>query len=168
MMGAMLQVRPVPPSDDKRWKIVDATMRRHGYTPNALIEALHTAQETFGFLDDPTLRYVAGSLEVPLSKAFGVATFYHYFRLKPAGLHSCVICLGTACYMKGAPSLLHAVTEAACIEPGETTPDGRLSLLVARCLGACSLAPAVVADGEVLARETPEDLGQRTREWLKP
>src|ERR1700683_121986 len=97
------------PSDDKRWKIVNGTMRRHGYSRNALIETLHAVQKSFGYLDHESLRFVAHSLRVPLSKAFGVATFYHFFSLKPAGEHSCVVCLGTACYIKGAGRLFAGI-----------------------------------------------------------
>ena len=112
-----------PPSDDRRWKIVDGTMRRHGHEPDALIEVLHTVQETFGFLTEEALRYVSISLRVPYSKAYGVATFYHFFSMKPPGEHACVVCTGTACYIKGAPKLLDAIEEIAGIKPGQTTPD---------------------------------------------
>ena len=77
------------------------------------------------------------------SRVFGVATFYNLFMLKPQGEHTCVVCLGTACYIKGAPQILTAVEQAAEIRKGETTPDKQVSLLVARCLGTCGLAPAV-------------------------
>jgi hypothetical protein len=95
--------QPSLPSADKRWKIVDATARRYGREPHALIETLHTVQESFGYLDETALRYVAGSLKLPLSRVYGVATFYHFFTLKPKGKHTCVVCTGTACYIKGAP-----------------------------------------------------------------
>lgn len=138
-----------PPSDDRRWRIVDAVMRRHGYEPDALIEALHAAQQSFGFLDRPALRYIASNLAVPPSRVFGVATFYHYFSLEPPGEHTCVVCTGTACYIKGSNELLAAIGEQYGIRTGETTPDGKLSLLTARCLGTCGLAPAAVLDGQV-------------------
>jgi bidirectional [NiFe] hydrogenase diaphorase subunit len=144
--------RPPPPSSDKRWKIVETTMRRHGYAGNSLIESLHSAQEAFGFLDDSALRFVAGTLHVPLSRVYGVATFYHYFTLKPQGRHSCVVCTGTACYVKGASDLIASVQNEYKVKPGETTKDGELSLLTARCIGSCGLAPAAVIDGEVLGR----------------
>ena len=155
-----------PPSDDRRWKIVDGTMRRHGHEPYALIEVLHTVQETFGFLTDDALRYVAVSLRVPYSKVYGVATFYHFFSMKPPGEHACVVCTGTACYIKGAGNLLDTVHEMAGILPGETTPDGKLSLVTARCLGACGLAPAVVYDGDVGGKATPESLRDRVGKFL--
>ena len=86
-----------PPSDDRRWKVVDARMRRLGYRPDALVEALHSVQDSFGFLDRDALEYVAGSLHLPPSRVHGVATFYSYFTLKPPGEHACVVCTGTAC-----------------------------------------------------------------------
>jgi len=141
--------QPAAPNDDKRWKIVEATMRRNGFSRHAMIETLHTVQSSFGYLDEPSLRYVAGSLSVPLSAVYGVATFYHLFTLKPKGEHTCVVCTGTACYIKGSPHLLAHIRERCGIREGQTTPDGKLSLLTARCIGACSMAPAVVFDGQM-------------------
>jgi bidirectional [NiFe] hydrogenase diaphorase subunit len=158
-------VRPVPPTADKRWKLVEATMRRMGNNPRGLIESLHTVQEVFGYLDRGALRFVALSLRVPLSRAYGVATFYHFFSLKPPGEHTCVVCIGTACYIKGAPQLLDAVKKELAIVPGQTTPDGKVSMLGARCLGSCGLAPAVVYDHEVAGKVTPQALRQRLAQW---
>ena len=79
---------PPLPSDDKRWKIVNGTMRKNGFARHALIETLHTVQSSFGYLDDDAIRFVARSLRVPLSQAYGVVTFYHYFSLKPPGKHT--------------------------------------------------------------------------------
>jgi len=157
-----------PPSDDKRWRIVDTTMRRHGYAPEALIEALHSAQETFGYLTDEALGWVAASLRVPPSKVYGVATFYNYFHMKPAGEHTCVVCTGTACYINGAGDLLKAIDETAHVKDGETTEDNRLSVLTARCLGACGLAPVVVIDEVVAGKMKPEALKERVRKLIEP
>jgi bidirectional [NiFe] hydrogenase diaphorase subunit len=156
------------PSDDKRWKIVNGTMRRHGYSRNALIESLHTVQKSFGYLDRESLQFVAQSLRVPLSKAFGVATFYHFFSLKPPGEHSCVVCLGTACYIKGARQILTEVEKSLGVRPGETTPDGRVSVLTARCVGSCSFAPVALFDGEVAGKLTPREVESRLRKWQPP
>lgn len=157
--------KPAAPSQDKRWKIVDATMRRVGQRSRGLIETLHTVQEAFGYLDETALRYVAVSLRVPLSRAYGVATFYHFFTLKPAGEHTCVICLGTACYIKGAGPLVDAVKRELGISPGETTADRKVSVLSARCLGSCGLAPAVVYDSQVAGKVTPEQIKQQMAKW---
>lgn len=154
------------PTDDKRWRLVDATMRRVGHQSRGLIETLHTVQEAFGYLDEQALRYVANSLRVPLSRAYGVATFYHFFTLKPAGEHTCVVCMGTACYIKGAPQLLAAVQHELEIVPGETTENGKISLLTARCLGSCGLAPAVVYDREVEGKVTAQALREHLIKWM--
>ncbi len=151
-------VRPPLPSDDPRWKLVNATMRRHGYAGHALIETLHSVQDAFGYLDEVSLRFVAASLDLPLSKVYGVATFYHVFTLKPPGRHACVVCMGTACYIKNSTALLDGLKARFGLGPGETSEDGALSVLNARCVGACGLAPAVVLDGEVLGKQTPETL----------
>jgi bidirectional [NiFe] hydrogenase diaphorase subunit len=156
-----------PPSEDRRWKLVGATMRRHGYGRHALIETLHTVQQSFGYLDHDSLHYVAQSLRVPLSRAFGVATFYHFFSLKPPGEHTCVVCMGTACYIKGAPQLVAEVDKVLGVKAGETTPDGRISFLTARCIGSCSLAPAAVFDGETAAKLSPGELHRRLQLWSK-
>ncbi len=158
--------KPSPPSSDKRWRIVDATMRRNGYLGTALIEALHTTQDSFGYLDESGLRYCAQSLRVPLSKVYGVATFYHIFSLRPPGRHACVVCTGTACYIRGAPGLLSTLQQLTGIKPGETTEDGGISVLSARCLGSCGLAPAVVLDGEVHGKITPPELQEKIESWL--
>ncbi len=154
-----------PPTDDKRWRIVQATMRRNGFRRSALIETLHTVQESFGFLDEEALHYVATSLHVPLSQVYGVSTFYHLFSLKPAGKHSCVVCTGTACYIKGGPRLLEKIEQTYGIKPGETTEDEHLSLLTARCVGACGLAPVAVFNGEVLGNQDPEKTLATLRRW---
>jgi len=144
--------KSAPPNDDKRWRLVEATMRRNGEKGRALIEALHTVQECFGYLDETALTFVAHRLHVPLSRVYGVATFYHFFSLKPAGRHTCVVCMGTACYIKGAPILLKELERDPKVKPGQTTADGNLSLVTARCLGSCGLAPAVVFDGAVAGK----------------
>jgi len=160
--------KPTPPSDDRRWKLVDAAMRKHGNVPSALIESLHSVQEAFGYLDEDGLRYVALSLRVPFSKVYGVSTFYHFFTLKPQGAHTCVVCTGTACYIKGAQKLIEAVSEQKGIKPGETTADNQLSLLTARCVGSCGLAPAVVFDGEVAGKVTPDGMRNWMSKWSGP
>jgi bidirectional [NiFe] hydrogenase diaphorase subunit len=159
--GAM----PAPPSDDKRWKIVNGTMRKNGFARHALIEALHTVQSSFGYLDDEGIRFVARSLRVPLSQAYGVVTFYHYFSLKPPGEHTVTVCAGTACYIKGADKLIAATERKLCIKQGQTTPDGRVSLMVARCVGACSRAPVALYDGEVVGEMTSDQMLGRLERW---
>ena len=158
---------PEHSSGDKRFKVLDITMKRNQYSQDALIEILHKAQEAFGFLEEDVLFYVARALKLPLSRVYGVATFYHLFSLKPSGAHTCVICLGTACYVKGADALLNALKAEIEIKPGETTEDGQVSLVIARCIGACGIAPAAVFDGQVLGKQTGESVMEHIRPWVK-
>jgi bidirectional [NiFe] hydrogenase diaphorase subunit len=153
------------PSGDKRFKLLDVAIKRHQNRPDALIELLHAAQELFGYLDDDVLIYVGRSLGVPLSRVYGVATFYNFFSLKPHGEHTCVVCLGTACYVKGSGAILNALQAAEGIRAGETTQDGKLSLVTARCIGACGLAPAVVFDGETVGKVTADNALERAARW---
>ena len=154
------------PSGDPRFKLIDRTLKRFQYQQDALIEVLHTAQEAFGFLEEDLLIYVARQLKLPLSWVYGVATFYHFFSLKPQGAHNCIVCMGTACYVKRAAEVVAELQREFGIEAGETTADGQFSLATARCLGSCGLAPVLVVDGEVLGRETPESALTRVKELL--
>jgi len=151
---------------DNRMKLLEAAMKRHQHQPDALIEVLHTAQELFGFLEDDLMLHIAHSLRVPPSRVYGVATFYHFFSLKPQGEHSCVICMGTACYVKGGARIVSAVEKLAGIKAGATTADDKLSVLTVRCLGACGIAPAVVYDGVVAGQQTPDVVTARVKGWL--
>ncbi len=108
--------------EDRRWRLVNRTMRVHGNAPDALIETLHAVQEHFGFLDMDSLKYVANALRVPLSRVYGVATFYHYFTLKPPGEHTCVVCKGTACYIGGASAILNGIEKDVGIAAGRNHP----------------------------------------------
>ncbi len=154
------------PGADPRWRLINRTMRLHNHRPHALIETLHAVQEAFGYLDRESLRAVAAALHVPLSRVYAVATFYHFFTLKPPGEHTCVVCAGTACYIGGATAILAAIREAFAVEPGQTTGDGKLSLLTARCLGACGIAPAAVFDREVSGKLNPGEAVARLRRWV--
>ncbi len=158
--------KPPLPSDDKRWKIVNGTMRRHGFARNALIETLHTVQSSFGYLDDTAIRFVAKSLLVPLSQAYGVATFYHHFSLKPPSKHTCTICIGTACYIKGADKLVAAAEKKLKIKAGKSTADGNISLMTARCVGACGRAPVMLADEELVGLIEPPAMLEQLERWV--
>jgi len=160
----------IPPSsthliEDKRLKMLDATIKRHQYQQDALIEILHRACELFGYLELDLLLYIAHSLKLPPSRVYGVATFYHLFSLAPKGVHNCVVCTGTACYVKGAQTILTNVEQFTQIHAGETTPNGQISQMTARCLGACGIAPAVVFDGTVLGNQTPDSVCEKVRAW---
>lgn len=153
------------PGGDKRLKLLEVAMKKYQFRQDALIEVLHAAQELFGYLEPDLLRLVARRLKLPPSRVYGVATFYHFFTLRPKGEHTCVVCTGTACYVKGADGLLAALRRQVGITPGETTPDGSVSLMTARCLGACGIAPAAVLDGTVKGHLTPDELLTVVNGW---
>lgn len=159
---------PSKPPTDPRLRKVNRTMQLYRNESHALIETLHTVQESFGYLEEGVLKYVAGALRVSLSRVYAVATFYHSFTLKPPGEHTCVICMGTACYIGGSGDILDDIKEKVGIGAGETTADGKVSLLIARCLGSCGLAPAGVFDGEVAGKQTAESVLEKIGRWEKP
>ncbi len=150
---------------EKQRKIVNLSLKRNHYHQDALIEILHKAQESSGYLDLDILEYIAHALKLPLSRVYGVATFYHLFSLKPGGKHSCIVCLGTACYVKGSDKILAKLQQELGIKAGETTANQQVSLLSARCLGACGIAPAVVFDGEVAGKQMPENVLEKINHW---
>jgi len=153
------------PSGDNRFKLLDRAINAHQGDGHALIEVLHAAQGIFGYLEEDLLIYIARALKRPLSQVYGVATFYNFFRLKPAGRHTFVLCTGTACYVKGADRLQKALEHRCAVRFGETTPDGAVSLVAARCVGSCGLAPVAVIDDEVAARLTEQDAVARVDAW---
>ncbi len=154
------------PSGDERFKMLDASLKRQRFQPDALIEVLHTAQELFGYLKDDILHYIAHGLKLPPSRVFGVATFYHFFTFAPKGEHTCVVCLGTACYVKGSEALLATVRTCAERKNQEAGGNGAfISVETARCLGSCGLAPVVVLDGEVCGNVDAAAVAERMKGW---
>ena len=139
------------PAEDSRSKRVQAALKRNG-RQDSLIEILHMVQEYYGYIPLWMMNFLAKEMKVPASRIYGVATFYHFFSLKPKGDHTCVVCTGTACHVKGSKDVIDKVAKEFSIEPGETTPDGKLGLQTARCLGCCSLGPVVVLDNEIVAK----------------
>jgi bidirectional [NiFe] hydrogenase diaphorase subunit len=137
------------PSGDERFGMLDKALKRARYSQDQLIEVLHTAQELFGYLSPDVLIYVGRALKLPLSKVFGVATFYHLFTFDPPGAHSATVCTGTACFVKGADAIVAALSREHSVAVGGTTEDGQFTLKTARCLGSCGMAPVVVLDGDV-------------------
>ncbi len=158
-----------PKGGDKRIKMLDAAMRRQQFQPDALLEVLHAAQELYGFLSPEILMHIGRSLKVPPSRVYGVATFYNHFSLKPKGEHTCTVCMGTACYVKGAGEIHDALKQEFGLEGGQTTTDdGKVSVVVARCIGACGIAPALVFDQEMVGGLDARAAVARARRWRAP
>jgi len=123
-----------------------------------LIAVLHRAQQIFGYLPQHVMDEIALAMDIPTAHIWGVATFYHYFNLTPPGKHVISVCMGTACYIKGAGQILDAIKEHLRIEIGDVTEDGLFSLQGARCLGACGQAPVVMIDEKIYGELNPEKI----------
>lgn len=127
-------------------------------TKGALIEILHRAQNIFGYLPRDVQLFVARKLGIPGAEVFGVVSFYSYFTTKPSGLHTISVCMGTACFVRGADKIAAKFKEKLEIESNETTKDGLFTLKDVRCIGACGLAPVVMVDDKVFGRVKVEDV----------
>ena len=123
-----------------------------------LISILHKTQELYGYLPQEAMDEVALTMNIPTSHIWGVATFYHYFSLTPRGKHLISVCLGTACYIKGADRILDSIKQELKVEIGETSQDGLFTLQETRCLGACGLAPLMMIDDKIYGNLVPKDV----------
>ncbi|MDF2592835.1 MAG: NAD(P)H-dependent oxidoreductase subunit [Clostridia bacterium] len=129
-----------------------------------LINILREAQEIFGHLPAEVQLFVARKLGIPAAKVYGVATFYSYFTMQQRGKHIISVCLGTACFVKGADKIVEEFRKQLNIHDGTTTSDGMYTLDSIRCVGACGLAPVVIVDGKVHGRVKPEDVSAIIKE----
>lgn len=141
---------------------------RYAGQPGALIPILQAAQSLYGYLPREVLQLIASQLGLSIGKVYGVATFYAQFYLERRGRHVLKLCDGTACHVKGAPTVLAAVEEEFGITPGQTTADGQLTIEIVYCMGSCALAPVVVLDGQVAGRVRKESVLQRVKQRLQP
>jgi NADH:ubiquinone oxidoreductase subunit E len=137
------------------------------FSESHLISTLHKLQETMGFLGSAQLDAVAQLMQIPAAKVTGVATFYHSFRLKNTGRFLISLCMGTACYVKGATEVAKAFTSILGIEIGETTPDGIFTIEKTRCLGVCSLAPVAMINNEIHAHLKADDVPSLIEKYRK-
>ena len=134
---------------------------------SALIYVLKEAQGIFGYLPKEVQLYIAQKLNVSPAKVYGVVSFYSYFSTTPVGEHKINVCLGTACFVKGANAVLEEFEKQLGIKSGETTSDLKFTIECLRCVGACGLAPVVVVDGKVYSRVTPDDVEGIIEEYKK-
>lgn len=146
---------------DPRIKLISAKIKKENYKADALIEILHTAQNAYGYLPMNVLKFITASLHLPPSRVYSTVSFYHFFSLKSKGEHTCLVCTGTACYVKGAQELLNEIESRFALKPGQVTADNKLGIQVARCIGACGLAPVVVLDDEVCGKLTAADIAKK-------
>ncbi|MBK5133416.1 NAD(P)H-dependent oxidoreductase subunit E [Candidatus Bathyarchaeota archaeon] len=143
--------------NDKRLLKLENFMRKMNYKGCALLEILHKAQEIYGYINKNVLAYIAEAIELPASHVFGVATFYSYFKQQQPGKHVITACLGTACYVKGVEEIICAIEKNFSVKRGGSSDDGKLSLFITRCIGACAIGPAIIIDDDIIGNVT-EDL----------
>ena len=139
-------------ADNRLYKKLQLVIDEKRKIKDPLIEVLRAAQEIFGYLPLPVQEFIAEALRIPVSRVYGVVTFYNFFSMQPRGKHVVNVCLGTACYVKGAPKLVQMLEEELQIKMGETTKDRLFTLTSLRCVGACSLAPVFTIGEDTFGR----------------
>ena len=128
--------------------LLEPVLAQYRDIPGSLIAVLQKAQGIYGYLPQDVLQYIAGTMQIPAARVFGVATFYTQFRFTPVGKYFIELCKGTACHVNGADTIARTIQEELGISDGETTPDGLFSLKCVACLGCCSLSPVMMINGE--------------------
>lgn len=144
-----------------------AVFEKYKDMPGRLMPVLQEAQSIYGYLPIEVQQMIADALEISLSEVYGVATFYSQFSLTPKGKHRISVCLGTACYVKGADKVLEEIETLLGIKSGECTPDRKFSIDTCRCVGACGLAPVIMIDEKVYGKVTPDDVAGILEEYAE-
>ncbi len=144
-------------------QLIDQIIEKNRERKGSTMVILNELQNRIGFITPAMQAYTARQLNVPLGAIHGVVTFYSFFSTQPRGAHTIKFCMGTACYVGGTPQIVEKAKQALGIELGQTTPDGQITLEVCRCVGACSQAPVVVVDDEVMGRVRPNKFPQILR-----
>jgi NADH:ubiquinone oxidoreductase subunit E len=152
-------------ADGRRVAAVLARYPRHD--PGDLVNILHDLQAEFRYLTEPALHETASYLGLPHAQVYGVATFYHGFHTEPRGEHTCTVCMGTACHVRGAPRLLDQLERDTGIAAGGTTPDLALNVEEVGCVGACAIGPLVIVDGDIHGHMTADGLSRMVGRLLE-
>ena len=160
------KVQPFRETAEQKQQLKEV-IERNKVQPGALLPILHEAQEIYGYLPIEVQQRVADGLGISLSEVYGVATFYSRFSLTPKGKHRVSVCLGTACYVKGADKVLAEVEKKLGIKSGECTEDGLFSIDSCRCVGACGLAPVMMIGEEVYGKLTPAMVDKILDKYIK-
>ena len=140
------------------YRAISKVIKKYQGTDGALIMVLHEAQEIYGYLPLELQRFIADGMDIPLSEVTGVVSFYSFFTPKKRGKHTIRVCLGTACYVRGGKKLVDAIKDQLQVDTNDTTEDGQFTFEIARCIGACGLAPAIMIDDDVYKQVTPAKL----------
>ncbi len=145
-------------TEEQKYQRISRVIEEYKGREGSLIQILHMAQGIFGYLPLELQQFIAQKLDKPLSEIYGVTTFYSFFATKPRGENTIRVCLGTACYVRGGKKIIDRLQEILSIGVGETTGDGKFTLEVMRCIGACGLAPAITINDQVYKQVNPDKL----------
>ncbi|MCI2068378.1 MAG: NAD(P)H-dependent oxidoreductase subunit E [Bacilli bacterium] len=160
-----METEKMPPELKAKYDELDAFIKEKNCNEHELIAILHKAQGLFGYLPPEVQRFIAKRIHVPVSKVYGVVTFYSFFTMKKEGKYVIRVCLGTACFVRGSEKILNEFISKLKVQPGETTPDGLYTLETVRCIGACGLAPVIDVNGKVFGASTIDTVNQILEEY---
>ena len=148
----------VPEDHAQKLEQIAAVIAKYEAKSSNLIMILHAAQGIYGYLPYPVQKFIADKMNIPVSEVSGVVSFYSFFSTKPKGKHTIMVCMGTACYVRGGKKLVEGLEKHLNVKVTDTTEDGKFTLSVARCIGACGLAPAMMVDDTVYKAVNPNKL----------
>ena len=152
-----------PNQNPKLASQLNIILEEHKQKPGSLMVILNDVQSKVGFVSEQIQEYIANYLHIPVSKVHGVISFYSFFTTRPRGKHTIKFCMGTACYVGGAPQLIDKAKQLVGVDLGQTTEDGNITLEECRCVGACSQAPVIVIDENIHGRVKPSKIAQLIR-----
>ncbi len=136
-------------------EVVDEIVKRYDGRKEAIIAILQDVQAHFRWLSGEVMSLISKKLKIPISSLYSIATFYKSFYLKPRGIHTVTVCMGTACHVRGGGKIVDTLSERLKIKPGETTPNGKFTLETVNCVGCCAIGPIVILDGVYYGKVTP-------------
>ncbi|KUO62527.1 MAG: hydrogenase [Gracilibacter sp. BRH_c7a] len=145
-------------TDQQKYEKIAEIIAKYKNQAGSLIQVLHAAQNIYGYLPLELQRFIAAGMDKPLAEVSGVITFYSFFSTQPKGKHTIRVCMGTACYVRGGKKLVDRLEDILKVQVGETTEDRKYTLDIARCIGACGLAPAMMIDDVVYKQVNPDKL----------
>jgi len=148
----------IPDDHSEKLEQIAEVIAKYEAQPNNLIMVLHAAQGIYGYLPYIVQKFIADKMKISVSEVSGVVSFYSFFSTKPKGKHTIMVCMGTACYVRGSKKVLEGLQKQLNVEVSETTEDGKFTLSSARCIGACGLAPAMMIDDTVYKAVSPSKL----------
>ena len=158
MREDILKALAADEDEEQKLEQISNVINLYGGKRDSLIQILHLAQEIYGYLPLGVQKFISEEMDIPVAEVSGVVTFYSIFATKPRGEHTIRVCMGTACYVRGGKKLIERLQELLGIELGDTTSDKKFSFEIARCIGACGLAPAMMIDEKVYKQVNPNQL----------